>query len=107
MRARSLYMESLQMNRELGSGWAIAYLLEDIGCLEVLTGHPVRALKLAGAASALREKIRAPLPPKEQVKLEKALQTARESLSNAEQVKSWAEGREMALEQAVAFALEE
>ena len=37
-------------------------LLEDIGCLEALTGEPVRALKLAGAASALRQKIGAPLP---------------------------------------------
>jgi adenylate cyclase len=106
-RARRLYTESLQMNRELGDGWAIAYLLEDIGCLEVLTGQPVRALKLVGAAFALREKIGAPLPVNDQAKLDKALQTARESLSNAEQAAAWAEGKEMTLEQALAFAMEE
>jgi len=106
-RARRLYAESLQMNRELGDGWAIAYLLEDIGCLEALTGQPMRALKLAGAASALREKIGAPLPANDQAKLEKALQTARDSLSNAEQVAAWTVGREMALEQALAIALQE
>jgi tetratricopeptide (TPR) repeat protein len=107
IRAWSLYVESLQINRELGDGWAIAYLLEDIGCLEALTGEPVRALKLAGAASALRQKIGAPLPANDQAKLDKALQAARASLSEAEQHAAWAEGREMALEQAMTFALAE
>jgi tetratricopeptide (TPR) repeat protein len=106
-RARRLYVESLQMNRELGAKWAITYLFEDIGCLEVLTGQPVRALRLAGAASVLREQIRSPLPPNEQAKLDKVLQAARESLSDAEQAAAWTEGRQMPLEQAVAFALEE
>lgn len=105
--ARRLYVESLQINRELGDGWAIAYLLEDIGCLEALTREPVRALKLAGAASVLRQKIGAPLPVNDQVKLDKALQVARDSLSEPDQNAAWAEGREMALEQAMAFALAE
>jgi tetratricopeptide (TPR) repeat protein len=105
--ARRLYAESLQLNRELGDGWAIAYLLEDIGCLEALTGEPVRALKLVGAASALRQKIGAPLPANDQVKLDKTLQVARDSLSEAEQNAAWSEGSEMSLEHALAFALAE
>jgi tetratricopeptide (TPR) repeat protein len=105
--ARRLYAESLQLNRELGDGWAIAYLLEDIGCLEALTGEPVRALKLAGAASALRQKIGAPLPANDQVKLDKTLQVARDSLSETEQNAAWSEGSEMSLEHALAFALAE
>ena len=104
--ARHLYYESLQLNRELGDGWAIAYLIEDIGCLEALSGRPERALKLAGAASALREKIGAPLPPNDQAKLDKALEAARQSLGEAGQVAAWAEGRGMTLDQALDYALQ-
>ena len=102
--ARHLYHQSLEINRQLGDGWAIAYLLEDIAGLAALTGLPERALKLAGAASALRQKTGASLSPNERDKLDKALQATRLRLDEAQQANAWSEGQGMALEEAITYA---
>ena len=103
--ARSLYDESLTISRALGDGWAIAYLIEDVGVLAVLTGKFERALQLVGAASALRETIRAPLPPADRQRLEEALASARCGLDAEHQELALAAGRTMATEQAIEYAL--
>ncbi len=103
--ARSLYHESLVINHELGDQWAIAYVLEDMGCLAALQGQAERALRLVGAAAALREAIGAPLSPAEQAKLERTLKPARRQLDKAGQVSAQAEGRELSLKQAIDYAL--
>ena len=63
------------------------------------------SLRLAGAAAALRQRLGAPLTPAEQVKLEKALEAARQSLNNAAGLTAWMEGWAMPLEQAVQEAI--
>lgn len=98
---RALYEESLHLNRELGDRWALAYLLEDIGCLVARQGGTAVALRLIGAASALREAIGAPLSPAEQSKLDASLEPARQALSEAERTAALAEGRIMGLEPAI------
>ena len=105
--ASRLYDESLERNRELGDGWQIAYVLEDIGGLAAMAGDPQRALKLIAAASALRERIKAPLAPHEQVRLDKHLKTTRRVLDQDYWNMLWEAGREMSMEQAIAFALGE
>jgi predicted ATPase/class 3 adenylate cyclase len=102
-----LYQESLRINRELGDRWALAYLLEDIGRLAAPQGQPERALRLAGAASALRDSIHAPLSSAEQAKLERALAPARQALSVEAQSAAWEAGRAMTAEQALDEALAE
>lgn len=104
--ARSFYRESLMTNRDLGDKWAIAYLLEDIGGLAVLQGRSERALRLMGAAAALRVAINAPLPPAEQEKLESLLAPARQTQGESVANQLLAEGRAMALEQAIEEALQ-
>jgi class 3 adenylate cyclase/tetratricopeptide (TPR) repeat protein len=104
--ARALYEESLRINQELGDSWAIAYLLEDIGCLAAANGDARRALRLVGAASALRETTGAPLPASEQAKLDAQLRVAGATLSAAEQDTLLAEGRGLGLARALADALD-
>jgi adenylate cyclase len=102
--AHALYRESLAINHELGERRALAYVLEDIGVLAAAQGMPVHALRLAGAASQLREVIGAPLSPREAQKLERGLAPAREALEPAEQEREWQAGLEMILEEAIAYA---
>jgi len=103
--ARAMYEESLIILRELGGKWNAAYLLEDMGGLAALEGQAERALRLVGAASNLRVEIGAPLPPVEQVKLEKLLEPARQALNDLVQAAAFGEGRAMSLEQAIDYAL--
>ena len=104
--ARALYRQSLITTRDLGDRWTVAYLLEDIGGLAALEGEAERALRLVGAAAALREAIGAPLSPTEQAKLDRMLETARSTISESAQAATLAKGRAMSLDQAIDYALD-
>ncbi len=103
--ACGLYRESLVTYRVLGDRWALAYLFEDVGCLAALRGYPARALRLAGAASVLREEIGAPLSAAERTKLEEGLAPARQALGEEEAAAAQAEGRGLTPEAAIELAL--
>ncbi|UCC63855.1 MAG: tetratricopeptide repeat protein, partial [Anaerolineae bacterium] len=102
--AHSLYKQSLTINRELGDPRAIAYLLEDIGGLAAMQGQAERALRLFGAAAALRETSGVLLSSTERDKLEQMLGPARQALGEAA-ASVVAEGQAMPLEQAIEYAL--
>ncbi|HEX7973406.1 MAG TPA: hypothetical protein VF498_03285, partial [Anaerolineales bacterium] len=74
---------------------------EDIGCLAAATGQAERALRLAAAAAALREKIGAPLSPSDQARVDSLLAPARAALPASRQDLIQSEGRQMTLEQAI------
>jgi tetratricopeptide (TPR) repeat protein len=97
--------ESLLINQELGDRTAIAYCLEDFAGLAAGTGHPERALRLAGAAAALREDIGGPLPAGEQAALDRILRPARASLDEDGRAVAWESGQAMRMEEAIAEAL--
>lgn len=103
--AANLYRDSLIINRELGDKWALAYLLEDSGALAALQGQPLRAFRLVGAASALREAIGSPLSSVEQAKLERLLEPARKAIPPATQATSLAEGKAFSLAHSIEYAL--
>ncbi|MEZ4660196.1 MAG: tetratricopeptide repeat protein [Caldilineaceae bacterium] len=102
--AYPLYQESLQIYRGLGDRRSLAYLLESMGGLLSLQGESVRALRLAGAAAALRDQLQTPLSPAEQTQLDQALEPARQALG-AGAAAAWESGRALTLEDAVAEAL--
>jgi predicted ATPase len=102
VRAQTLYAESLAITAERGDSWALCYLLEDLGALAALRGFAALALRLAGAAAALRDQIKAPLSPPEQAGLNRKLEPARAALGSTAD-DAWAAGR--ALDQAAAVAL--
>jgi predicted ATPase len=103
--ARSLHEESLAICRELGDKLGIAYLLEGFVALAAAQGQPGRALRLAGAAAALREAIGAPLPPTYQAEFERHLETARQALGEEASATALAAGWAMTMEQAIEYAL--
>ncbi|MGB9478946.1 MAG: protein kinase, partial [Candidatus Acidiferrum sp.] len=79
--ADSLYRESLGIFRKLEHKRGIARLLEALACSAAGQSEAERALRLAGAAAALRQSIGAPLVPTEQAKLERSLDEARRGLA--------------------------
>ena len=105
-KARSLYRESLQIFRELGHRRGIARLLECFASAAAETEDAKRAMRLAGAAAAIRHSLGAPLLRAEQRTLEKSLDPARARLSADVRTAAWMEGWEMPLDSAIAAALE-
>jgi tetratricopeptide (TPR) repeat protein len=103
--ARALYHESLIINREMGDKWALAYLLEDIGGLAALQGQADRALRLTGAAAALRETIGAPLSAVDSAQLDRLLAPARLAIDLETQHALEADGKAWPLERAIEYAL--
>jgi tetratricopeptide (TPR) repeat protein len=103
--ARKLYNESLQINRDLGDRWMLAHLLEGIGGLLAMRGEAEPALQLTAAAVTLRETIGTPSSETEQTKLNELLAPARQALGPEVAAAAWESGRAMALEQALALAL--
>ena len=100
-RAHSLYRESIIIFEELDHKRGMARLLECFACSEAAQAHAERALRLAGAAAALRQNIGVPLTPAEQVKLEASLDPARRGLSNAAGATAWLEGWALPVEKAI------
>lgn len=103
--AHSLYEESLTINQELDDRLAMAYLLEDIGSMAAARGRYDRALQLIGAASKVREAIRAPLSSSDQSKLDAVLAASRQALDDERQATAWVAGRSLPLEKAIDMAL--
>jgi predicted ATPase len=91
-RAHTFYQESLRIFQQLKHKRGSARLLECFACAAAAQLRAERALRLAGAAAALRENIGAPLAAAERKNLETSLEAARKALSNAEGATAWLEG---------------
>lgn len=103
--ARSLFEESLQIFGELGDRRGIASLLQGFVGLADAQGKPEQALRLAGAAEKLREKIGLTLPKNEKEKLEHRIKHAQKGLPKKEFLAEWEQGRSMTLNKAIEYAL--
>jgi predicted ATPase/serine/threonine protein kinase len=101
--ARHLYQEGMVIFGELGDLRGITCLLEGFMSLAAAQAQPGRALRLARAAAALRERHDIPLPPAEQARFEQRLTTVRQALSEGEAVRTDAPA--MSVEQAIEYAL--
>jgi tetratricopeptide (TPR) repeat protein len=104
--ARAFYEESLRIFQGLEHRRGVARLLEGFAGCAAAERQPRRALLLAGAAAALREKLGAPLPRGEQARLEGILGPAREALPDRDSAAVWMEGWAMPLEKALEIALD-
>jgi predicted ATPase len=103
--AHSSYSESIKIFQELDHKRGMARLLECFASSAAVQRRPKRALRLAGAASALRRTLGAPLPPSEQAKLESNLEPARQMLSATAGSAAWTEGWITPVEKAINDAL--
>jgi hypothetical protein len=89
----------------LGNRSALAHELECFGFLAIADEEPQRAIKLFGAAEALREKIQSPMLANEQIEYDQAVVQLRSILTAAEFNALWAERRSISMEQAIQLAL--
>ena len=99
--AEAMYRESIAVFQELEHKRGIARLLEAFACSEAAQARPERALRMAGAAAALRQSIGVPLTPVEQSKLENSIEPAQQALSMAAGRTAWLEGWAMPVERVI------
>ena len=91
--ARALYEESLTVASRVGHKVEIASCLEGLARVVAAQGDPMWAVRLCGAAEALRVSIGAPLPSVARVDYERSLASARAQLGEQAFATAWAEGR--------------
>jgi len=101
--ARSIHLETLDFLEPVGYRTAIAEALDHLAAHENKLGHPRRAMRLGGAAEALKESAGSQVPP-EFNDLPDPRVAARASLNDEEIAAAWDEGRAMTMSEAVAFA---
>jgi len=102
--AAQLYQESLVIFGDLGDRRGIARVLEGFAVMASSRGRAEAALRLAGAAMAMRNSLGLHQSRAEQSRLETSISAARTALGNdADRVLE--EGQRMALEKVLVFAL--
>jgi predicted ATPase len=97
------FEEALQLFLTLGHRRGIATVLEGLATLFAQQRDMERVLMFAGAASALRQRIGAPARPREQAKIEQAIQSAR-ALDSRWAEASWVRALKMTLPEVIAYA---
>jgi tetratricopeptide (TPR) repeat protein len=105
-RARALYQESLALVREVSyTAEFLAPCLEGLAAVVVSQGEPVWAVRLYGAAEALRETNGTPLSPVYRADYEQAVAAVRRELGAEVFAAAWAQGRAIPPEQVIDEAL--
>lgn len=103
--ARSLLLEALAMFQATGNRYAQAASLDVFAALAVADNDPERALRLCGAAAALRSAIRAPLAARWQEVLDTVVLNPAREASGAAGAAAWGEGASLSLDKAIAYGL--
>jgi predicted ATPase/class 3 adenylate cyclase/DNA-binding CsgD family transcriptional regulator len=99
------FREGLEVARGIGDGWSIALLIEGFACAAASQGLADHALRLAGAAAAIRKRVGTPLAPLHERQLHRWLERARFALRPVRSEHAYAAGSEMSLDDAVAEAI--
>jgi non-specific serine/threonine protein kinase len=102
--ASAAFAQSLAISRDVGDRHGVVLALEGFAALAGAQGHAERALRLLGAAVALRKAIGVP-PAPASARLRGRLESARHGLGRAQAVGALTEGRLMSLDEAVRLAL--
>jgi predicted ATPase len=103
--ASSRYKEALAIFHKLGHRRGMIVLLDQLAECANKSDRPDWALKLAGAAAAMRENLGISRSTAEHEQLDQTIHTACERLPKPEQSKAWAEGRSMTADQVLEFVL--
>lgn len=103
--AGSVYAETLPELEHVWQKWWLARCLEGLGRVRVGQHRYEHAVRLLGAAAALRESIGgSPAPPSDRAFLEKARAAAVDALGEKAFATAWTEGRALTLKQAIEVA---
>jgi non-specific serine/threonine protein kinase len=103
--AEALHQEAMSLARSLDRKVFLAHCLENIALTAAARGASVRAVRLFGAADALRNRIGAPPTPCDRAYNNGLLAEARARLGDALFDAAWAESQAMPLEAAIDYAL--
>jgi ATP/maltotriose-dependent transcriptional regulator MalT len=101
--ARALYEESLALCDEMGSQIAMASCLEGLAKVILAQGQPVQAVRLLGAAEALREVADAPIQLVERDEYERLVNLTQARLTRLAFTAAWTEGKIMTPKQVLAL----
>ncbi len=107
VRAQASFQEALQIAQEQGARLEVAQCLEGMAGLACQQRRGQRAAQLFGAAEGLRDLIGTELPHGHRADHVRDTEVLRSQMTVQEFAKRWSAGRELTLEQAVAYALEE
>jgi tetratricopeptide (TPR) repeat protein len=107
IQARASLAESLALFQDIGARRGIASCLARFAGVASVQGYMMRAVRLSGAAEALRNVIGTRMEPDDRVQYERIVAAARTQLGESVFAQAWAEGHAMTLEQAIAYALSE
>jgi tetratricopeptide (TPR) repeat protein len=109
-RATVLFGESLVLSQAMGNKLCMAESLAGlatVACTQAPRSVGARrAARLCGVVAALRVAINAPLSPADQFEFDATLSLAQQELGKELCASAWAEGQAMAMEQAIAYALD-
>jgi DNA-binding NarL/FixJ family response regulator len=103
--ARALLGEALRTYRDAGDRQGVARSLEGCAGLAAAAGPAAQAVRLAGAAAALRAAAGTPATPPERRSLDRHLAAARAALGARAAAAVWSEGQALSSAQATAEAL--
>ncbi len=106
-RAIDLLRQALRRLAELEFRDVIGYCFEGLAAVLAFTERPEEAARLLGAAEALRESLGVGLAPAEQTTHDETVAAVRSALPEDRFGADWRQGREMPLEDAITYALDE
>lgn len=106
-KAQEMYRETLLEWKRLGHRAAVANQLECYAFIAKAQEQPERAVKLLGAAEALREVIAIDMSQLERVEYEREVADLRVNMDEKGFAQLWALGRSMTMDEAIELALEE
>ena len=104
VRATRLFREGLELSQETGNKYLIAACLTGLASIVQQARH---AAQILAAAQVAFEKSEEFIEPLHRIEHEHAKKTVCTALSDTDFVSAWEEGKQMPLEQAIAYALEE
>jgi len=105
-RSEALFEECLVLCRDLGDKLSGSESMDGFACAAGAEGEAERAARLFGAAEALREAAGYQQATRARSLREPYLTAARSRIGEARWTKAWEDGRSMAFEDAIAYALE-
>ena len=105
--AITAYRETIKEWQRIGQRSAVAHQLECMAFIAKSLEQPERALRLLGAAEALRQRIEIDMSALERAEYEAEVVDLKANMDEKEFASFWAEGRFMTMEQAIAYAIED
>ncbi len=104
--AESSFRESLALRQRSGDRAGMLSPLSGLAETAMLRGDAVRSARLYSACEALHQELAFPMTPEDRKKHDQHVAALREQLDQADFEATWAMGRSMSIDQALAYALQ-